>query len=55
MKQLIRAKHNCGKGLVWYILDTETGYRKNTFYGADVKDGYRKSQMQKLFKEELDR
>lgn len=53
MKKLIRGKHDNGKGQVWYILDTETGCKRNTYYSADNSDGFRKRHILKLFKEEL--
>lgn len=54
MKKLVRDRHNCGKGYVWYILDTETGERINTFYSAyPSKDCFRRVLAEKILKESL--
>jgi len=54
VKKIVRDKHDCGKGYVWYILDTETNEKINTFYDASLgKIGFRKRIVEKILEERL--
>ena len=52
MKKLIRDKHNNGKGMVWYIFDTETKRMHNTYHAAGTGQ-FKKKEMEKICKAKL--
>lgn len=54
MKKLIRDRHNNGGGWVWYIFDTVTKRKQNTYHTAHpCKDNFSRKQMEKIFQSKL--